>query len=221
MLPQFSLWRKQMLVVLPLFVFSISPSQPVEQGRQFRAPDLVELVRLDSSIRLDIRYATTRNFTGRKMYNEARAFLQRPAAEALVRANKKLHAKGFGLVVFDAYRPWSVTKKFWDETPPEKRDFVANPKEGSRHNRGCAVDVTLYRLSTGGEVPMPSDYDDFTDKASPNYRGGTPKQRGSRDLLRHVMEAEGFTVEGNEWWHFNFKNWKAYRILDIPFGDVK
>jgi D-alanyl-D-alanine dipeptidase len=207
--------------VLPLFICFFAFAQPDEHGKQFRPPDLVEIVTLDSTIKLDIRYATANNFTNRRMYTQARAFLQRPAAEALVRANKRLQAAGFGVVVFDAYRPWSVTKKFWDETPPEKRDFVANPREGSRHNRGGAVDVSLYRLSTGEEVPMPSEYDEFSVRASPDYGGGSAAQRRTRDLLRRIMEGEGFTVERNEWWHFNYRDWQSYQILNIPFEELK
>jgi zinc D-Ala-D-Ala dipeptidase len=185
--------------------------------QRFRSPDLVEITRLDPTIKLDIRYATSRNFLKRKMYSQPRAFLQRPAAEALVRVNAKLRKRGYGLVIFDAYRPWSVTKKFWELTPPEKRDYVANPREGSRHNRGGAVDVTMFRLTTGKEVAMPSDYDDFSERASPNYAGGTAAQRGLRNLLRSIVESEGFVVSANEWWHFNYKDWKAYELLDIPF----
>jgi D-alanyl-D-alanine dipeptidase len=190
---------------------------PVEAGT-FREPDLVELTALDATIRLDIRYATANNFTGRPVYKEARAFLQRPAAEALVRAHRKLKAHGYGALVFDGYRPWSVTRLFWDVTPPAQRNFVADPRKGSKHNRGCAVDLGLYALDTGAEVEMPSAYDDFTEKAHPTYRGGTEAQRRARDLLRSVMESEGFTVEPNEWWHFNHRDWRRYPILDIPFG---
>ena len=176
---------------------------------------------LDPTIKLDIRYATANNFVGRPVYTEARAFLQRPAAEALVRAHQALRPQGYGLLVFDGYRPWSVTKIFWDVTPPAKRDFVANPKKGSKHNRGCAVDLSLYDLATGTEVEMPSAYDDLSARASPGYTGGTPESRTRRDLLRRTMEAQGFTVEPNEWWHFNCRDWREYPILDIPFGDIK
>jgi len=124
---------------------------PREKGT-FRPADLVEIVSLDPTIKLDIRYATPNNFVGRPVYTEARAFLQRPAAEALVRAHRSVRDKGYGLLVFDGYRPWSVTKLFWDVTPRLKRDFVANPKKGSKHNRGCAVDLSLYDLRTGREV---------------------------------------------------------------------
>ena len=185
------------------------------------ARGLVEIVRLDSTIRLDIRYATANNFMGRPMYAQARAFLQRPAAEALLRVHRALRAKGYGVLVFDGYRPWAVTKKFWDETPPEKHAFVADPKKGSKHNRGCAVDLTLYDLQTGAEVVMPSPYDDFTPKASSSYKGGTERQRTMRALLRTAMEAEGFRVEKGEWWHFDHRTWREYPILDIPFEELK
>jgi D-alanyl-D-alanine dipeptidase len=196
------------------------PAQPGERG-DFRMSDLVELVRLDSALHLDIRYATKDNFMKRPVYPEARAFLQRPAAEALLRVNRKLRSRGFGLLVLDAYRPWSVTKKFWDETPPSLHRFVANPSKGSRHNRGCAVDCTLYDLGGGKEVRMPSAYDEFTVRASPRYAGGSPEERRMRTLLRASMEEEGFTVDPGEWWHYDYRDWKHYRILDIPFGSLR
>ena len=213
-----------MLRVLLLGVLALSPAAgrpqaatpPREEGT-FRPADLVELAPLDPGIRLDIRYATAHNFVGRPVYTEARAFLQRPAAEALLRAHRSLKDKGYGLLIFDGYRPWSVTKLFWEVVPREKRDFVANPAKGSKHNRGCAVDLTLYDLRTGREVEMPSPYDDMTERASPDYAGGTPEPRAHRDLLRAAMEKQGFAVEPNEWWHFNYKDWPSYPILDISF----
>ena len=120
-------------------------------------------------------------------------------------------------MVFDGYRPWAVTKKFWDETPPSKRQFVADPQKGSKHNRGCAVDLTLFDLKTGREIVMPSPYDNFTEKASSTYPGGTDEERRMRGLLRSVMEAEGFSVEPGEWWHFDYSQWRNHGILDIPF----
>ncbi len=199
----------------------LSPAEgPPREAGPFRHPELVELLALDPTLKLDIRYATRHNFVGRAVYPEARGFLQRPAAEAVVRVHQALRAKGYGLLIFDAYRPWRVTKLFWDITPPAKRDFVANPKKGSKHNRGCAVDLSLFDLRTGLEVPMPSAYDDMTERASPDYAGGTAAEREHRDLLRAAMEAEGFTVEPNEWWHFNHRDWPAYPILDVPFGEI-
>jgi D-alanyl-D-alanine dipeptidase len=194
-----------------------APDGPPQEKGPFRAADLVELAALDPTIKLDVRYATSNNFVGRPVYDQARAFLQKPAAEALLRAHRSLREKGYGLLIFDAYRPWRVTKLFWDVTPRAQRDFVANPKKGSKHNRGCAVDLSLYDLATGKEVPMPSAYDDFTKKAYPDYPGGTAEERAARGVLRSAMEAQGFTVEPNEWWHFNYKDWKLYPILDVPF----
>ena len=186
-----------------------------------READLFELIKLDPSIKLDIRYARTDNFVGKKVYPEARAFLQRPAAEAVVRVHRKLKKQGLGLVIYDGYRPWTVTKLFWDVTPEDKRMFVANPKTGSRHNRGCAVDLSMYDLRTGRQVPMPSGFDEFTERAGPNYAGGTPEETRNRELLRSLMEAEGFTVNANEWWHFDYKDWQSYDIYDVAFSEVR
>lgn len=204
-----------------VFAFAVAAAaQPVEQG-DFLPTDLVELVHLDPTIRLDIRYATTNNFAGRKVYTQARAFLQRPAAEALVRVHRKLEAQGLGLLVFDGYRPWSVTKLFWEITPAEKRNFVANPRTGSKHNRGCAVDLTLFDRKTGKALPMPSEYDEFSERAYVDYAGGTEQERRNRDLLRSAMEAEGFAVAPHEWWHFDYKDWRRYRIENVPFESIR
>jgi D-alanyl-D-alanine dipeptidase len=180
----------------------------------------VELVALDSTIRLDVRYATADNFLSTPVYEEARAFLQRPAAEALVRAHRALAASGHGLLIHDAYRPWWVTKLFWDATPSDLREFVADPTKGSRHNRGSAVDLTLYRLVDRRAVEMPSLYDEMTERAYPGYAGGTPEQREHRDLLRAAMEREGFAVFEWEWWHFDYRDWREYPILNVPFEAI-
>jgi D-alanyl-D-alanine dipeptidase len=209
------------LVWITLASFSgFAQNAPAKEENK-READLVELNELDKTIRLDIRYARADNFVGRAVYTEARAFMQRPAAEAVVRVHKKLKKKGFGLVIFDGYRPWAVTKIFWDVTPEDKRKFVANPKTGSRHNRGCAVDLSLFDLKTGKLVEMPTDFDDFTDNASPIYDGATKTQKKNRDLLRKMMEAEGFTVNRNEWWHFDYKDWENYAIYNIAFSEIK
>ena len=214
-------FRILMLLAFVALVAGCQHGPPRESGR-FREGDLVEVVKLDPSIRLDIRYATTNNFLHRPAYFQARAFLQRPAAEALLRAQRALHDEGFGLVVFDGYRPWSVTKVFWDSASAAERkiEFVANPRKGSRHNRGCAVDLSLVDLRTGLEAAMPSAYDEFTERAFPSYTGGTQEVRSRRDLLRAAMEAEGFTVYPAEWWHFDYKDWKQYRIMDVPFEAI-
>ncbi|HET9693371.1 MAG TPA: M15 family metallopeptidase, partial [Steroidobacteraceae bacterium] len=153
-------------------------------------------------------------------YGEARVFLQRPAAEAVVRAHRALQPQGYGLLLFDGYRPWYVTRIFWDAVPPETRDFVADPEQGSRHNRGCAVDLSLYEVATGREVPMPSDYDDFSERAHPDYAGSSAARRAARDLLRRTMEAEGFTVNDREWWHYDCRDWQQYRIENVNFKDI-
>lgn len=185
-----------------------------------READLVELVRLDPTIALDVRYATPRNFVGRAVYAQPRAFLQRPAAEALVRVHRGLAARGLGLVVFDGYRPWSVTKLFWDLVPLDKKQFVANPEKGSKHNRGCAVDLSLVDRATGAALPMPSDFDELSERAHVAWKGGEALVRANRDVLRAAMEAEGFTVYSAEWWHYDFKDWREYPVLDVPFEEL-
>jgi D-alanyl-D-alanine dipeptidase len=195
-------------------------AQPPPENGEFRKADLVELTKLDSTIRLEVRYATTNNFLGTIFYSAARAFMQRPAAESVVRANRKLKQLGYGLLIHDAYRPWYVTKVFWDATPDDKKVFVADPAKGSRHNRGCAVDLTLYDLKTKQPVEMVSTYDETTARAYPDYPGGTSLQRWHRKLLRDAMEAEGFTVYEAEWWHFDFHDWQKYRIGNVTFDQI-
>jgi D-alanyl-D-alanine dipeptidase len=196
-------------------------AQPPPETGDFLPTDLVELTKLDPTIKLDIRYATTNNLFGTVFYSQPRAFLQRAPAEALVRVNRKLKSMGFGLLVHDGYRPWYVTKVFWDATPDDKKIFVADPSKGSRHNRGAAVDLSLYDLKTGKPIEMVSTYDETTDRAHPEYPGGTSLQRWHRDLLRSAMEAEGFTVYEAEWWHFDYKDWQRYHIGNERFERLR
>ena len=205
---------------VPELIKEALAAQPPKETGEFRQPELVELIKLDPTIRLDVRYATTNNLFGTVFYSEPRAFLQRPAAESLVRVNAKLKPLGYGLLVHDAYRPWYVTKVFWDATPADKKLFVADPSQGSRHNRGCAVDITLYDLKTKKPIEMVSTYDETTDRAYPDYPGGTSLQRWHRDLLRAAMEAEGFKVYPAEWWHFDFNDWQKYPILNVRFDQI-
>ena len=198
---------------------ALAAQPPVETG-EFRKPDLVELAKLDPKIKLDIRYATTNNFLSIPVYSQPRAFMQRPAAEALLRAHKKLMQMGYGLLIHDAYRPWYVTKIFWDATPDDKKIFVADPSEGSRHNRGCAVDLSLYDLATGKPVEMVGVYDEMSERSYPGYPGGTSLQRWHRELLRTVMENEGFLVYEFEWWHFDYGDWRKYPILNLRFEQL-
>ncbi len=197
---------------------ALAASPPVEEGRL--APDLVDLTTLDPAIKLDIRYATANNFVGTPFYSSARAFLQRPAAEALAKAHLALKERGYGLLIHDAYRPWHVTKMFWDATPDASRGFVADPSKGSRHNRGCAVDLTLYDLASGRPIEMVGGYDEFSTRSSPDYPGGTSLQRWHRELLRRAMEEQCFTVNVVEWWHFDFKDWSKYQILNRTFEEL-
>jgi D-alanyl-D-alanine dipeptidase len=212
--------KHAVILLLLLAVVAFAAQGPPKETGPFREPELRELVKLDPTIKLDIRYATRNNFLGRPVYKEARAFLQKPAAEALVRAHQRLRPQGYGIVVFDGYRPWSVTKIFWDVTPQDKKIFVADPSQGSRHNRGCAVDLSMYELSTGKIVQMPSEYDEMTERAHINYTCATPETKRLRDLLRSAMESEGFAVYEPEWWHYDYKDWKEYPILNVPFSKL-
>lgn len=198
---------------------ALAASPPAEDG-EFLEPDLVELRSLDSTIRYDIRYATTNNFMQSVFYQEPHAFMQRPAAEAVARANRRLAEQGYGLLIHDAYRPWFVTKMFFDATPEEQKIFVANPADGSRHNRGAAVDLTLYDRATGQPIQMVGGYDEFSDRSFPEYPGGTERQRWHRELLRQVMEDEGFDVYEFEWWHFDYGDWPRYPILNLTFDEL-
>ena len=199
---------------------ALAASPPHESG-QFRTPDLVDVAALNPSNHLDIRYATSDDFLGTPVYTQARAFLQRPAADALLHTLRRLKPYGYALLIHDAYRPWYVTKIFWDATPPEGKIFVADPKEGSRHNRGCAVDLTLYELQAGNPIQMPGTYDEMSPRSFPDYPGGTSLQRWHRDLLLWAMESEGFTVYEHEWWHFDYKDWREYPILNVPFEKLQ
>jgi zinc D-Ala-D-Ala dipeptidase len=194
---------------------ALSATPPVETGK--RKSDLVEVVKLDPTIKLDIRYASHNNFMATPFYTQARAFLQRPAAEALVAANQDLRKLGYGILIHDAYRPWYVTKMFWDATPDDKKKFVADPAKGSNHNRGCAADVSLYDLKTGREVAMPSGYDEMSERAYPTYTGGTAIERNMRDILGTVMHTHQFTVYEFEWWHFDYQDCTSWPIGNIPF----
>lgn len=216
--PKFSFALLVLFLILSFQAFAQEGPPKEENKREAR---LVELITLDPSIKLDVRYATDNNFVGKKVYPEARAFLQKPAAKALVKVHQKLKKQGLGLVIFDGYRPWSITKLFWEVTSEDKRKFVANPAKGSKHNRGCAVDLSVFDLKTGQLIDMPSGYDEFTERASPDYAGGTEKERANRDMLRRLMEDAGFTVNPNEWWHFDFKNWEKYAIYDISFTEAE
>jgi D-alanyl-D-alanine dipeptidase len=183
------------------------------------APDLVDLAAIDPSIRLDLRYATTDNFTGIAVYPVARCLLRRDAAERLARVQRRLRADGVGLLVWDCYRPLAVQERFWALVPDER--YVARPVRrdgrpvaGSKHNRGAAVDVTLAD-ATGNALEMPTGFDDFSQRA---HRGAsaTPAARANAERLESAMMAEGFEPLPTEWWHFDAPGWEAYELLDVP-----
>jgi len=199
---------------------ALSAKQPEEKGR-FKKSDLVDITKYGENIKLDIRYAGNDNFLGTPVYSSAHAFLQRPAAEALGRIAGYLKQKGYGLLVHDAYRPWYVTKIFWDATPEEGKIFVADPSQGSRHNRGAAIDLTLYDLKTGKPIEMVGLYDEMTERSFVHYPGGSSLQRWHRELLKGAMEAEGFKVYPYEWWHYDFNGWEKYRVQNDTFETLR
>jgi CubicO group peptidase (beta-lactamase class C family)/D-alanyl-D-alanine dipeptidase len=200
---------------------ALDAKPPVENNVLFRKPELIDLTTLDKTIKLDIRYATANNFLGTPFYTSAKAFMQKPAAAALLKAHQELAKQGYGLLIHDAYRPWHVTKMFRDATPAKFHHFVADPLQGSRHNRGCAVDLTLYDLKTGKAIGMPGGYDEMTDRSYPDYLGGTSLEHWHRDLLRSAMEKHGFKVYEAEWWHFDFHEWRLYPIMNVRFEDLQ
>ncbi|SHG76203.1 M15 family metallopeptidase [Pedobacter caeni] len=176
---------------------------------------LLELKKEIPDLVLDIRYATTNNFMKLAVYKQARAFARKPVTNQLKRIQKELRKKGYGLKIYDSYRPYTATKTLYVKA--SDKNFVANPKQGSRHNRGCAVDLSLIYLKTGKDVPMPTPYDSFSAKAAAAYPDLPESIKKNRDLLIRVMETHGFKVLHNEWWHFDFKGWKNYDLMDIPF----
>jgi zinc D-Ala-D-Ala dipeptidase len=199
---------------------ALAAQPPVEPAAK-RPFDLVDLSTIDPKIKFDIRYAGSNNFIGFPLYERSAAYLQRPAAQALGRVERSLAAKGYGLLIHDAYRPWFVTKMFWDATPETAHVFVADPSSGSRHNRGCAVDLTLYALKTGHAVEMTGRYDEMSPRSYADYVGGTSRQRWLRQLLRGEMRAQGFSVYPEEWWHFDYKDWGDYAIGTASFRELQ
>lgn len=175
---------------------------------------LVDLQTLDTSFILDIRYSTKNNFTKTVLYPVAKAKLRRIAAESLVAVQQELRSKGLGLKIFDAYRPLSIQWKLWEVVPDE--NFVADPRKGSKHNRGAAVDLTIID-STGKELEMPTGYDDFSEKASHDYTDISAEASKNRALLKDVMTRRGFHPIRSEWWHYDFQGWERFEILDEPF----
>jgi len=180
--------------------------------------ELVELKKWIPSLVLDIKYATTDNFMRRVMYPEARAFARKPVAESLKKIQEELKSEGLGLKIFDGYRPYQITVEFYKYT--SDRNFVANPNKGSKHNRGCAVDLTLIDLKTGKELEMPTPYDSFEKAAAANYVGASEAATKNRDFLINIMRKHKLIVLHNEWWHYDFQGWENYHLMDIAFRDL-
>ncbi len=180
---------------------------------------LVEIKDYVPGIKLDIRYATPNNFTGEIIYDEPRAFARLPVAEALAIVNRSLNKHGLGLVVFDAYRPYAATVRFYEIY--HDTNYVASPYQGSRHNRGAAVDVSLIDLETGMEIQMPTGYDDFSEVAHPDYMDLPENVLINREILINEMQNRGFRVYPYEWWHFDFIGWEEYDLMDLSFKQLE
>lgn len=179
---------------------------------------LIELKKWIPDLVLDIRYATANNFMKQVMYPQARAFARKPVADQLKKIQSQLRKKGYGLKIYDAYRPYAITVSFYKKA--SDKNFVANPAKGSKHNRGCAVDLTLIDFKTKKEIPMPTPYDSFAPQAAANYTDLPPAVLRNRDFLIRTMQANGFRVIKNEWWHYDFIGWQQYDLMDIPFKSL-
>lgn len=184
--------------------------------------DLQEVNRgLEYPMHFDIQYATPNNFLKKQVYPAARAFLVEHVAIDLIRAHRFLNRMGYGFIIFDGYRPWSVTKLFYEECKPHERDFFADPTRGSSHNRGCAVDLSLYSLQTGKPCQMPSEFDEASERAFVAYDGGPSEARMLRELLQTTMKEHHFTGIRSEWWHFNHRSHQKWPIIDLSFEEIE
>lgn len=202
--------------------YGLTPMKMAEYKLSVRENQNNELVNLESFIPgllIDIRYATTNNFTGEKIYNLARAYARRPVAEALKKIQADLKMKGLALKIYDGYRPYSATVKFYETY--HDTTYVASPYKGSRHNRGCALDLTIIDIKTGNELPMPTGYDSFKKEAWPTTPVADPVIRKNRQTLIEAMEKHGFKVNASEWWHFDFIGWQKFAVMDIDFEELE
>lgn len=209
--------RDRSRLILFGFIFLLSLNLTVDSGHAQKTEPLVDVAKLDSTIVIELRYATTNNFLNVKLYPVERCLLRKSVAERLVRVQRRLQKQGLGLKVWDAYRPLSVQKRFWEVLPNPR--YVAPPEKGSRHNRGAAVDVTLVDAQ-GNELEMPTGFDDFSKKASPTYPNVSPEARKNRKILIDAMTAEGFTGISSEWWHYDAPHYRHYPVLDIPLDEI-
>ena len=195
------------------------PAQDAHLSRAHLLDLMAFVAKQQVAVTFDIKYAGLDNFTGRQIYAEPRAFLMDAAAYALLDVARDLAVQGYGLRIFDAYRPWHVTAYFWQHFP-ESHLYLAYPADGSRHNRGCAVDLTLYDLKTGHEVEMPSAYDEFNEKSHLNYAGGSATQNHARAILQTAMLTHDFSPHPHEWWHFDYMGWENFAVRDDSFDQL-
>lgn len=184
-----------------------------EQVRDDPRKQLVDLT-ANPGLTFDIRYATQDNFMGEVLYDQARPRLRAGAAAALARASEILAGEGLAIKVYDAYRPYRITVRMWERIG--NPDYVADPSKGSRHNRGCAVDLTLVRRADGSELAMPTPYDDFTERAHHDFVDLSSEVLANRARLRAVMEEVGFEALPTEWWHYDYRGWRDFELLDLP-----
>jgi len=210
-----------LLLSMPAYAqLAVNSSFKTYQEGYKKRPDkqLIDIKKAIPDITLDIRYATRNNFMKEVMYPQARAFARKPVVAQLKKIQAELRKKGFGLKIYDAYRPYAITVAFYKKA--SDKNFVANPAKGSVHNRGCAIDLTLINYRSKKEIPMPTPYDSFSPAAAANYKKLSPELIRNRDFLIKTMHAHGFQVLANEWWHFDFIGWQQYELLDIPFKSL-
>ena len=221
---------KRLLILslfLPLFAsgqykYGLTPVRLEKYRTSIAANPQNELINLEKfipGVKLDIRYATTNNFTKEKIYNLSRAYARKPVAESLKKAQEEFKKHGVGIKIFDAYRPYAATVKFYEVY--KDTTYVASPYRGSRHNRGCAIDMTIFDLKTGEDLTMPTEYDSFKKEAWPSTPVSDPLIKKNRDLIIAVMQNHGFKVNGSEWWHFDFIGWQKFDVLDISFEELE
>jgi D-alanyl-D-alanine dipeptidase len=181
---------------------------------------MVELKTLIPGIIYDLQYATPNNFTGKKLYQQSQyTYLRLPAATALRQVQAELQQQDCGLMVFDAYRPYRVTKMMWDLIKDER--YVANPASGSGHNRGLSVDLTIVDLKTGKQLEMGTSFDNFTDTAHHSFKQLASDVLRNRQLLKITMEKYGFRALSTEWWHYSWPNDNGFKVLDIDFRKLR
>jgi D-alanyl-D-alanine dipeptidase len=192
--------------------------EPVRDPEHPAARRLVNLRTLDPSLRFDVRYASVKNFTGQQLYPIPAVWLHQDAARALVNVQRDLRKEGLGLKVFDGYRPYHVQARMWDLIRDER--YVSNPaKNAGRHTRGTAVDVTLVDLK-GRELPMPTAFDDFTERAHRGAAGISARAAKNSQKLERAMVRHGFIAYPYEWWHFDLQGWEQRPPLDVPLTSL-